>query len=564
MKPKPAHATAHYSRPRTRRLRESAVGRLQFESFLLELATAFVKIEADAVDREMGIWLGRLVSFMGMDRAGLWEYAEDRTALRCRYWRPSRESTNPPPDFQCTQFPWLMKQYRHGNVVKWESIPEDIPPEAVAEREYARSRGLKSLLAIPLIDGPSLCVMAFASIREPMAWPPALIGRLRLVGEIFASAILRCRAELSLRASESRFRGAFDRSAIGIALVSPRGNWLEVNSALCRILGYSEAELLATTFQALTFPDDLASDLGYLERVLAGEINHYELEKRYVAKDGRIVWALLTVSVVREETGRVLYFVSQVQDLSEQKNNHLAIERMRRELAHVGRVALMGQLTASLAHEVLQPITSIVSNAEAGLRLAESAWRSNPQLPAILQDIAQGADRAARIVHSVRDMLRKERRTRELVNLNDIVRQVGDVVRADLALRGVRLTIRLDPRVPQINADAVELQQVVLNLVLNAADAMEDVSSKAPVEVTTTANVDEIVLRVTDHGRGLDPMHLRRIFEPFFTTKPDGIGVGLSICAEIVRSHGGRLWAENNAGAGLTLHCVLPGPANTT
>jgi PAS domain S-box-containing protein len=454
---------------------------------------------------------------------------------------------------------WLTDRHVRGRTVVWRRMPRDMPVGAATERELARRAGVKSVLSIPMIAGSKLFVMAFTSTRRYYPWTDAAIARMHVVVEILASAVLRYRAEQSLQQSEARFRGAFDHSAIGIALVSPDGRWLRVNAALCGILGYTEEELLATTFQSLTLPEDLPTNLGYLQRAVAGEISYYELEKRYIHKQGHIVWALLTVSLVRDADGSPLYFVSQVQDLTERKQSQIENERMRLELAHVGRLALLGQLTASLAHEVLQPITSILGNAEAGLRLCDSSGRVPQEMNAILRDVIDSSKRAGEIIAAVRGLLRKERRPRHPVNLNRIVRQVAEVMHSELILRRVRLVMHLDSRVPEVTADPVELQQVVLNLLLNGAEAMNrNEASHGTIVISTSAGRGQIELSVCDSGPGVAEAHLGRMFEPFFTTKPDGIGMGLPICSEIIRSHGGRLWAERNAGVGMTLRCLLP------
>ena len=282
----------------------------------------------------------------------------------------------------------------------------------------------------------------------------------------------RVRAVRQLRESEERFRGAFVHSAIGIALMSPEGRWLQVNAALCAILGYTEAELLATTFQALTVPEDLEANLDHLRRALAGEIDHYELQKRYLHKDGRAISVLLTVSLVRDPLGRPLYFVSQLLDISERIQAQQEVERLRLELTHSGRVALMGKLTASLAHELMQPIAAAVGNAEAGQQLLAADSADMDEIRAILADIVENCLRAANVVSGVRSLLRKEPKPRRLVDLNRLVAEVAEMMHSELILRQVRLVTRLDTALPEITGHAVELQQVILNLILNGADAL--------------------------------------------------------------------------------------------
>jgi PAS domain S-box-containing protein len=365
------------------------------------------------------------------------------------------------------------------------------------------------------------------------------------------------RAADRLRDSEERFRAAFTHSAIGIALLSLDGHWLQVNAALCRILGYSEAELLSTTFQALTHPDDLEPNREYVRRALAGEISHYEMDKRYLHKDGRVIWALLAVALVRNASNEPLYFVSQLQDVTERRQAQIEIERARLELAHLGRVSLVGQLTSSLAHELLQPITVVVSNAEAGLHGADLG--ASVEMRAMLEDIAESGRRAGDIIHHVRDMLRKERGAHMTVDLNGLVQEVAQVMRSDLLLHQVRLSTHLASGNAQISGDRGELQQVLLNLVLNGTEAMNAVPiGERQLSIATVVHPNAVELSVQDQGTGAPPASLARLTEPFFTTKPNGVGMGLSICADIVRAHHGQLLGENNADRGMIWRCILP------
>jgi two-component system, LuxR family, sensor kinase FixL len=304
-------------------------------------------------------------------------------------------------------------------------------------------------------------------------------------------------------------------------------------------------------------PEDLAAALANLQRALAGQISHSEMEKRYVHKDGRILWTLLTIALVRNELNEPLYFVLQLQDVTERRQSQIEIERARLELAHVGRVALVGQLTASLAHELLQPITAVVSNAEAGLR--DPNLDATSEMHAVLQDISESGRRAGDIIQHVRALLRKERPPYMAVDLNRLVQEVAHVMHSDLVLHQVHLTTKLDSSNTEINGDRGELQQVLLNLMLNGIEAMHGIPiPERQLRIATIVSSDTVELNVKDNGSGSPPGRMERLLEPFFTTKADGVGMGLSICAAIVRAHRGQLLAENNAGKGMTWRCILP------
>jgi PAS domain S-box-containing protein len=651
------------------------VGRLGFESFLLELSAFFAKAPPDSVERGINDWLRKLTQFIEVDRIGLWECDADGVHLHRRHF--CSEPDLEPPTTINAAFPWLNEEYRRGRIVSCARLPDDLPAHATAERAYLIQAGAKSMLGIPLRVGSALYVLSFACARTYRTWPQSLVRRLQLVGEIFASAILRLSTERSLVASESkirailkalpdlifvqspdgvfidchcpekvdlwvppeeflgrtmeevlppemaiefrsafrqatetgevveveyalpvggeerhfesrtvrredgamvsvvrniterhraadqlrdseqRFRLSFAHSAVGVALVSLDGHFLQVNAALCRILGYSETELESTTFQALTYPEDLAPDIAHLRRTIAGEISHYELEKRYLHKDGRIIWALLTVALVRNTSNEPLYFVSQVLDINQRRQAQMEIEQARLELAHIDRVSLVGQLTTSLAHELLQPITAVVTNAESGLHAPDLG--ASPEMRELLQDIIDSGRRAAEIIHNVRELLRKERGPPAKVDLNRVVEEVTRVMRSDLLLHQVRLITHLDSASTEIDGDRVELRQVLLNLMLNGTEAMSAIpADERELVVATIVRAGAVELSVRDSGTGSAPENLNRLIEPFFTTKPRGVGMGLSICAEIVRTHKGQLLAENNADRGMTWRCLLP------
>jgi signal transduction histidine kinase len=208
----------------------------------------------------------------------------------------------------------------------------------------------------------------------------------------------------------------------------------------------------------------------------------------------------------------------------------------------------------------MQPITAILSNAEAGFRVLDAKVRDEEALRAILQDVEVCSRSAADVIRGVTDLLHKQPRPYERVSLNRIVQDVIDVMRSDLILRQVCLVAQLSPQNPEIVGDVVRLQQVVLNLFLNALDAMKERDSQQRTLVVTTTNRDaEVELRVCDCGTGIDPRYLQEMFKPFFSTKSTGMGMGLHICSEIVLAHGGRMSAQNNReGPGLTVLCVLP------
>jgi signal transduction histidine kinase len=238
----------------------------------------------------------------------------------------------------------------------------------------------------------------------------------------------------------------------------------------------------------------------------------------------------------------------------------LELKQRRDELAHLSRVAMMGEMSGSLTHELNQPLTAILCNAEAARRFLSRKVVDLDELKGVLDQIVSDDRRASEIIGRLRPLLKRGEVKRELIDVNDVVREVLKVVEHELANKRVRVETSLEPGLPMISADRVQLQQVLINLIMNGCDAMADTDGahRALVVSATPTNEDGLQISVTDHGVGISSDSIERVFEPFFTTKPDGMGLGLAVCRTIIKAHGGRLWATNNPQIGASFHVVLP------
>jgi two-component system sensor kinase FixL len=237
----------------------------------------------------------------------------------------------------------------------------------------------------------------------------------------------------------------------------------------------------------------------------------------------------------------------------------MELEEQRRALFHLARVAVLGQLSGALAHELSQPLASILSNADAARNLLRRQPPDLVEVSAILDDIAGEDRRAAQVIQRLRALLKRGEMRVQALNLGEVVNEVLELSRAELNMRGVSATAALEPNLPLVLGDRVQLQQVLLNLILNACEAMKTtLEPDRTILLSVRADAKRCVrVAVRDHGTGISPEVIDRLFEPFVTTKPEGLGLGLAISRTIVMAHGGRLWAENNADRGATVHCVL-------
>jgi PAS domain S-box-containing protein len=475
---------------------------------------------------------------------------------------------------------------------------------------------------------------------------------------------------------------------IGMAMSSPTKGILEVNDELCRILGYQRSELVQKNWAEITHPDDLAADVDQFNRVMAGEIEGYSIDKRWIRKDGRIINSIMAAKCLRRADGSVEYFVGLVLDTTERKraeeklgeserrfrllaesiphhvwsfrpdgsvgywNQRLidytgsteeelrsggwaalhpddverveaawekawaqgtqyemeqrvrgrdgryrrfvcrgiavkdaqgrpvewfgtgtdvearrqaeeALHKAQVELSHVTRVMTMGELTASIAHEINQPLGAIVNNSNVCLGLLAQASSPNDDLREALSDILNDANRASSIVARIRAMTQHALLEKTSLQLRDVIADVLALARRELAEHRIEVRTELPEDLPRVSGDRIQLLQVLLNLVMNGIEAMSGVAEKRRV-LTIGGQRDELASRsavrisVQDLGGGIKPEKMKHIFEAFYPTKPQGMGMGLRISLSIVEAHGGRLWAAPNAGPGAAFFFALP------
>jgi C4-dicarboxylate-specific signal transduction histidine kinase len=243
------------------------------------------------------------------------------------------------------------------------------------------------------------------------------------------------------------------------------------------------------------------------------------------------------------------------------KRAQAELEELRNDLSHLNRLAILSLLSGSFAHELKQPLTAILSNAQAGLRFLKATFVDRDELQEILADIVKEDERAAEIIRRLQALFLRGESVQRLVNLNEATQEVLGLLHSDLVGRSVVVAVALDQRLPMLLGDRVQLQQVLLNLVVNACEAMADnpTDDRTLMIRTERRGVDTVRLSVRDNGKGMPSENVERVFEPFFTTKPGGTGLGLVISQKIVGAHKGKLWAMNNSAAsGATFALELP------
>jgi PAS domain S-box-containing protein len=363
----------------------------------------------------------------------------------------------------------------------------------------------------------------------------------------------------ALQASEQRWAAMYEHSPVGIALAAEDGQLLSANPAFCTMLGYALRDLQAVTLQRVTPVEDRASAQVRLAQVLSGEQREVHLLRRFQHREGRLVWANTSVSRVPGDADCAPFLIVVAEDVTERRSVEEALGRTRSELARVARVSTLGELAASIAHEVNQPMAAIVANGHACMRWMGTDATGDAEARAAVTRIIRDANHASAVITRVRRFLRRGDLLREPVNVALLVDEVLDMVRKEAVIARVALLFEPPPELPVVSADRVQVQQIVLNLVMNAMEAIQAHPPSARwVEVGVGAEGAEAVrVDVRDGGPGIDARDVDRVFDAFHTTKPGGLGMGLAISRTIVEAHGGRLWVSAPRAPGATFSFTL-------
>ena len=374
-----------------------------------------------------------------------------------------------------------------------------------------------------------------------------------LLGVLLAQWRRRARAEAAQRASQALSSGILASLPGTMAVVDRAGTIIQVNRA------WSDGGVGANYLEACRSAgerDPLATALAEgLEAVLARRQREFHLEYHRV-EAGADRWFSLAVSALERPGGGAV--LSRL-DVTARKQAELEGEHLRRGLTHMARVTAIGQLTASLAHEVNQPLTAIVTNARAGQRVLATDAASLAEVRDILADIAADANRASEVIRRTRRFLRNSDFEPVPLDLADVVREVVVLAGRDTIVRRATVALEIDPDLPLVEGDRVQLQQVLLNLIMNGLEAMEETApeDRRLVIRAGRGSGPEVLVAVRDAGAGIPREQLDQVFTPFVTSKAGGLGMGLAITRSIVEAHGGKIWVENNPGRGATFWFTL-------
>jgi PAS domain S-box-containing protein len=426
---------------------------------------------------------------------------------------------------------------------------------------YIRERHARSILCLPLIHQGKLSgVLYLENNLTPHVFTPTRIAALKLLASQAAISLENTRLYADLEERENKIRRLVDANIIGIIIAKLEGEIVDANEAFLRMVGYSHEDLVSgrILWTDLTPPEWRGTEAKAAAELKANGILK-PIEREFFRKDGSRVPVLAGSALFEKGGNEVVAFIM---DISEQKQTEEERERLRRaqaDLAHLNRVSTMGELTASLAHEIKQPMFAAAADAETCVR-----WlaREQPDL-AEAQEAAlrlmKDVSRASDIINRIVSLFKKDVPQREMVVVNGVIQEMITLLRSEASRYSISIQAELTEGLPKFMADRVALQQVLMNLMLNAIEAMKEMSTPRKLTIATRQDENrQIIVSVTDTGVGLPPGHVEQIFNTFFTSKPQGTGMGLPICRSIIQSHGGRLWAASNSGPGATFQFALP------
>jgi PAS domain S-box-containing protein len=563
-------------------------------------------------------------------------------------------------------------------------IPLDLCPMAMALKGERVEPGEELVLERP--DGTRRNVVVYPEAISDASG--AVTGAMNMILDITDYKA----AQHALQRSEDRFRRYFELGLVGKVITSPEKGILEVNDEMCKVLGFERSELLQKTWPELTHPDDLAGEVAEFDRAMAGEIDGYSLDKRWIRKDGQVIESIVSARCLRRADGSVDHFMGLLQNITERKRveeklrrseaylaegqrishtgswavklpseevfwseemfriygldpgttvlsqervlqlihpddrsfveeairrairektdydvQHRAImpdesfkylhvlghpimneagdvteyvgtvadttdrkraedalQNLQAELAYFARVTTMGELAAAMAHEINQPLGAIANNASVARKLAAAeSPAALAELGDVLSDIVSDSNRASSIIAHLRGLVKRVAPSQEPLEISGILRDVLAVAGRELALRRITVRLQIAEDLPRVLGERVQLQQLILNLVMNAADAMNQTPEEQRALVITAQSSERdgepvVLVTVRDFGCGLGAEDPERLFDALYTTKKDGMGMGLRISRSIAEAHGGNLWAQSNEDVGATFFWSVP------
>jgi two-component system, LuxR family, sensor kinase FixL len=435
------------------------------------------------------------------------------------------------------------------------------------ERHRALTVG-GSVVFFALVSAGQSLLAFYKIVRVPYVATVSFMGLVAVMGYELSSDAIHAselgrklqESEAGLHESEERMRLAVEAAGFGILIRDLARNEIWASDKWRAIFGFTGAERLEfDRMLQRVHPEDRDAVRLALENATDGD-GGYEGDYRVVLPSSQVRWISTRGRVEFDNAGKPILGRSVSHDITEQKAADQETQNLRQEIAHAGRVSMMGQLASALAHEINQPLGAILRNAEAAELFMQNESPDLEEVRAILADIRKDDQRAGNVIDRMRGLLKRQDLDKRSVDVAELVGEVAALVRSDATARRIRLELAVAGKLPQVFGDPVHLQQVLLNLIVNGMDAIDE-ANQGDRRVSVTAALDgskTVEIAVSDSGPGVPAEKLAHIFDPFFTTKPNGMGMGLPISRTIIEAHNGRIWAENRNEGGASFRFTLP------
>jgi PAS domain S-box-containing protein len=437
--------------------------------------------------------------------------------------------------------------------------------------EYISQKHARSVLCLPLVKQSKLIgVLYLENNLASHLFTPAQISVLELLASQAAISLENARLYNDLREREARIRRLVDSNIVGIVIWDVQGRIIDANQAFLDMVGYAQEDLVSgrLRWRELTPAEWRDADEQIIAELRAvGTLQ--PREKEYVRKDGSRVPVLVARALFEWKPDEGVAFVIDMTDRKRAEEKLRASEQRlldaQMELAHVTRVTTLGELTASIAHEVNQPLTGVVTYGDACLRWLDRETPRLDEARSAVEQMIGSARHASDVIERIRALSKKGAFESVRIDINQVINDVIALIRREINVHGISLRLDLEASLPPVDGDPIQLKQVIINLLMNGIQAMSAVTDRhRELRIRSREHgSDQILVAVEDAGIGIEPEHAAQLFNAFFTTKPDGMGMGLSICRSIVEAHGGRLRATANVPHGATFQFTLPVNADT-
>jgi PAS domain S-box-containing protein len=447
-------------------------------------------------------------------------------------------------------------------IVRTSSVPvrfgqgSENPIPEVAQRFSAQSQIATALY--PKVDKPYM--FGLHQCSHARSWTPQEERLLQEIGRRLADALTTLLMFRNLQESEARLEESQRIAHVGYWVRDLDTGHLTWSDETYRIFGLPPQDhtIEAREMEEFLVPEDRPIMTSAREEALAGH-GRYDVEFRVVRPGGEVRTVHSQGEVTKGGSGRPSRMFGTIQDITERKRAEEALQQAQAELAHISRVTTLGELTSSIAHEINQPLTAVVTNGSACLRWLAAKPPNLAEARLAVERIIKDGNRAGEVIRRIRALVRHSQPQKELLDINEVIQEVMSLTHSEAQKYRVSVKLKLSGQQATVQGDRVQLQQVILNLMVNGIESMSEVNTDARELIISSSNTDaRITVEVRDFGAGLDEKRLPNLFDAFYTTKPTGMGIGLAISRSIVEAHGGKIWAVPNSPRGAVFLFTLP------